>query len=670
MALAIVVLAVATALPAAAAPAQEGGDGLRAEAATSFVVDPAARLIRASTEMTVTNEMGGGYYFFSYSVPVLAESANHRAVRADGQSLTVSVDRTDDAGEGFVYAEIRLRPNVLAGQSLTFRLDYEIPFQPPRAKAWSRGNDAVVAFPAFSPGDPGLASMEVRVPKDYEVEVGGSELDRTEAEGQIVLTAAAIDDPETFTAMIVATRENKLVLEATTVDNLLIELEAWPDDTAWIDYIGEQLDATMPTLQDLVGQPWPDSVDELVVVESLIPAAHGYGGWYDPTDGSITMGDEFDPVLIAHELSHVWFNDSLFKSRWINEGLAEEYAQTTLATLHLPADAAVAPDRSGPGAVDLNDWTDAWSFEDVDDLKENYGYAASWYVLDQIAAEVGEEEMREVIAVAADHEITYVGDPEREKLAGTFDWRALLDLLEIEAGSTKAAGLFDRFVVNDEQRALLATRGIARESYAGLVERGDGWTPPLEVRRAMSLWDFEHVDDLIAQSDEVLELRADIEETLDGLDVGPLVLEESYESAADLDDVAEDAQDTLDAARDYRDAQKRFDDASGSPLEQIGLLGTGTAGHLNEARADLEDGKARGSLAASEAVEARLDAAVRNGLLRVGGALIVVAIGLWRLGRVLRRRRARRAELRQLEAMYAAPEASGPASETDTTLRP
>lgn len=646
--------------PAAAAPAQEAGDddGLREQAASTFVVDPAAKVVRVSTEMTVTNELGqDNYYFHTYYAPVLVESVNHRAVRSDGQSLRVSLEASDVPEAGFSYAVVTLRPNLFPGQSQTFRLDYELPFQPPRAAGWMRGNDAVVTFPAFTDGDPGLGRLEVRVPDYYEVEVGGDELEREEADGQIVLTADPIADPAMFMSMVVASRDDRMLSHDAEAAGRPITLRAWPNDAQWVDYMAEQLDVTMPVLEDLVGLPWPDDGEDLEVIESSTPAAHGYGGWYDPNDNTITLGDEFDPKLIAHELSHVWFNDTLFGARWINEGLADEYAQTTMQKLQLPADPAVAPDRAGPGSLALNDWADSWSFEEVDGLTEDYAYPASWYVVDQLAAEVGEDGLRKVVGVAADHEIAYGGDPDRENVGGAADWRVLLDLLQNEAGSTKAEDLFTRYVVTEEQAPLLAARRAARDAYTALAGRSDGWTPPLALRREMAAWDFDDAGVAVTQADEVLGLRADIEETLSGLDVGSLGLEDDYESAASMKDLVDEAEGTLDAARAYRDAKAHHDDTSGNVLARIGLIGSDTDAKLDDARSDLGDGKPGGALQATASVERRLDAAVRNGLLRLAGAVLILVLLLW--GPVLRRRRrrARRAEVDKLEAMYRAPEA-------------
>jgi hypothetical protein len=658
-------IAVAVAVIAGIAPptaAQEATDGLRVEAATTYLVDGSAQVIRVSTEMTLTNQLPNNtQYFYAYGVPVLAGSTGHRAFRADGGSLSVSVEADDDPASGFSYAEVRLRPNLFPGQSLSFRLDYELPFLAPRAPGWSRGNAAVVTFPAIAAGDPGLGSLEVRVPDDYDVEVGGAELDRETADGHVVLQADTIDDPWMFTPVIVATRDDELLEREAEVDGRSVTLQAWPNDTAWADYMAKQLDLTMPALEGLVGQPWPDDLDGLKIVESSTPAAHGYAGWYDPTENSITLGDAFDPMTVAHELAHVWFNDTLFRSRWVNEGFADEYAQTTLEQLKLPSQGAVAPDPAAPGAVALNDWNDSWSYVDVDHATEDYAYNASWYVIDQVMAEIGVEKMRAVVDVAADRRIAYAGDPERESFTLAAGWQILLDLLENEARSTKALGLFDRFVVTDEQRAALQARTAARLAYAGLVERGGAWTPPFALRKAMGEWKFDKVEDAIADADQILELRADIETTLDGLDVGDLGLEDTYEQAPNLDVAVEEAEDTLDAARAYRDTRADYDEESGNLLARVGLFGSDTESRLDDAAADLADANPGGSLAATGAVDRHLDTAVRNGLLRLAALLFTVfvlaVLLVWRPRARRRRTRRRDDEVATLEAMYAAPEA-------------
>ncbi|HEY8548254.1 MAG TPA: hypothetical protein VIL36_24515, partial [Acidimicrobiales bacterium] len=411
----------APAVPVAPGQATEGGDGLRAQASTSFVVDAEARVIRGSTEMTLTHEYDPDYYFHAYDIPVLLEATNHRAVRSDGAALPVAVERDANPDAAFAHAVVDLQPNLFAGDTITFRLDYDIPFQAPRSEGWSRGNDAVITFPAISPGDPGLSRLEVRLPVGYEVEVGGAELARFEEGGQLVLRAEAIDEPWTFMPVVAATREDHLLSHDAEVAGLTLHLQAWPDDPAWVDFIAEQLDAQMPVLEELVGQEWPADRGELEVIESSVPTAHGYAGWFDHAENSITLGDDFDPATVAHELAHVWFNATLFTGRWINEGMADEIAESALAELGTPGFRPATlppPDPAGPGAVALNDWAELRGFEEVDHDRELYAYHASWYVIDQIADELGVEGLRSVVTAAVERAMTYPGDPGGEELTG------------------------------------------------------------------------------------------------------------------------------------------------------------------------------------------------------------------------------------------------------------
>ena len=651
-------LASAPAAGEAAAPTQE--DGLETRTKATYVVDPAAGAIRVTVDVTVANQIpnrnSNGVieqaYFSEIGVPVLTEAANFVATKADGAPLTVT---PKDIGNPYVRsALVDLEPNLFYGQSQAVKLTYDLPNQRPRAAGVSRANDAFVAFPAFTFGDSGLSSVEVRLPKRYEVEVVGTELEEVTQGDQKILSAQNIDDPDNFMAFVVGTDEAKLVRKPADTDGAEVEVRAWPDDAEWADFAAKQIADAKPVLEDLIGQPWPRD-DELAVIETAGPYAYGYAGWYDEADHSISVGDELDPRVMVHELSHVWFNSRLFADRWVAEGFAEEYATTTLEELGQRQDGAAAPDRRGAGAVALNDWSDPFLLDETSEATEQYGYAASWYIVDQIAQEVGVDKLRGVLAAIADQEITYAGDPDPESFVGAADWQRLLDLLEGQAGSAKAGELWDTFVVNDDQRAQLVARASARTTYDELVASGDGWTPPLEVRRLMAEWDFGVLDDAVAEAEEVLAVRDDIEVALGGLDVEDLGLEEAYESAEGTEDVLPVARDTLEAAEAYAAAESHLDEGAGV-LGEAGLLWSGTDDRLDTARRELEAGDPAASLRASAAVEQSLDDATRDGALRVGGVVVVGGVGLfglWRVRRWRRRRRRQRAE-RSADAKLAA----------------
>jgi len=665
--------AAAAARVAPALPAVPGGvrsvaqpvdDGLTEEAKSTFVVDPEARQIHVSTRITLTNtepdtrqgDVIQQHYFDRYDVPVLTEAANTRAQEDGRGPLTVNVVPSEVAGQHWIsFAQIALDPWLLYGQTRTFVLTYDLPYQAPRSEGLSRANDAVVMFPTFTPGDPGQGSLEVQLPSHFAVEVVGDPLDQQELDGRTVLTSGPIENPGLFTATVVATDDEQLISQSIEVEGRQVDVRAWPDDTDWATFIAEKLGAIMPALDELVGQPWPTERG-LAVIETASPYAHGYAGWYDQVDHSISLGDDLDPVVVAHELSHVWFNANLFDARWINEGFADEYAQTTMQQLQEDAPTVAAPDRNGDGAVPLNDWGTPSLLEQQDSATETYGYAASWYVIDQIATEIGVDRMRDVIDAVADDRMPYLGDPDPEDVHGVANWKRLLDQLENVGGSQRATELFSQYVVDTDGKAALTTRTEARQAYAALADRGDGWTPPLALRVAMSDWKFDEVGPAIIQANGVLDVRDDIDEALDGLGVDHLALEEDYESARDLVGLSNEAADTLDAAEAYRAADQRMDDGPGL-VGTIGLLGSGTDGRLDDAAGELASGDPEASLAASAAVEDHLDGATRNGLLRLAGfVLLLVLLGVgfdrrWRRPR--RRSKARQDEIDQLEALYA-----------------
>ena len=107
--------------------------------------------------------------------------------------------------------------------------------------------------------------------------------------------------------------------------------------------------------------------------------------------------------LSWHEAAHAWFNRSVFAQRWINEGLADEYAAQVVALddgddVEVPP--SVTPNQAG--SFDLNDWPPPSRIDDETRLTENFGYDASWFVIHELVSEVGVDRMRTVFAAASD----------------------------------------------------------------------------------------------------------------------------------------------------------------------------------------------------------------------------------------------------------------------------
>ena len=152
--------------------------------------------------------------------------------------------------------------------------------------------------------------------------------------------------------------------------------------------MSEQVGDGVPVLEELIGLDWPRS-DDTDVIESNTPYVYGYAGWFEPVNDVIEIGDELDQTVILHELTHRWFNDQMFSTRWINEGLAQELAAQAMAELDGDPEASKLPPSSDPGYQPLNTWSDPQLQSAATEAQEAYGYAASYAVVHEIVDDAG-----------------------------------------------------------------------------------------------------------------------------------------------------------------------------------------------------------------------------------------------------------------------------------------
>jgi hypothetical protein len=637
------------ALPGArdAAGSPSYADGFRLEGTSTYTVDPPAGLVHVALDITITNQrpdqiVGGAvrrYYLPEYSVPVLSESVGLRAVKSDGSNLPVSVEASESPR--FSYAVIDLQPDLFHPSSQTVRLTYDLPPQPPRSEAFTRLNDAYATFPMLAIGDPGLASVEVVVPDEFEVELVGDAMRESARGGHQVFTATAIDDPDVWSVQVSARDDDKLIERVVDVGDREVNVLGWPDDPEWADFAATQVEDGVPVLEDLTGLQWP-ATSTIDVVETASPYLYGYSGWYVRTDGLIEVGDELDQQVILHELAHLWFNDGLFSGRWINEAFAEQSAALAMAELGEEQPQPASVDAADPGRLKLNDWSDPDLQAEISDDQERYGYNTSWSVLDAITDEIGAEKLTEVIVAADTGEVAYRGPGDPEELGRTFDWRELVDLFEEVGGSQQAADLFRRYVVSESETADFEARALARDHYDALLGAGDGWAAPTSVRLAMADWRFASAEDLIAAATDVLATKAELLEIVDDLEVADeLALRATFEEATDLSDLAAEAEAAVAAAESLQEADAAEVEGAG-PVGAVGLLFSNVEDDLDAARRAFDAGDYAAVERAADDVESTMEGAALAGVLRLMSALVLMLLGVgaWTL---LRRRRTRRA---------------------------
>jgi len=647
---AALVLSLAPALVAVQPARAADPDGIRFQAHTTYRLDPAGAAVRVTVDISVTNEAPDSYssqyvtqtYFPSIQIPVLPEATNFSTTRQDsGQALAVTPE--PPTADGVATVMIDLSPDLYFAETQALRLSYDLPDLPPRSEGVTRVNGAFSTLLAFGVGDPGLTSVEVVVPATYEVETVGDTAIREDRGTEIIYRADAIQAPELWNLVVSGRNDDLLARQALSVEGHDFEVRAWPGDHEWSDFVGRHITDGVPILEELIGQPWP-AVDQLQITETVSPYLYGFAGWYSADDNTIEIGDELDPVVVLHELSHVWFNDEWFADRWIGEAFAEEYASQALHRLGSPLAAPKPVDRAAPGALRLNEWSDPEPQQDISEAHEEFGYNASWSVLRGISDEIGVDGLAKVLEATADRTIAYRGDPEPEQSAGPADWRRLLDLLEEVGGSDTAGDVFAERVVTGAQADLMEERERARAAYGELDQAGREWTPPTAVRLAMDDWDFDEADQLMAAAGQVLEVRAQVEEAVGPLDLElPSGLEEAYETErTDMDELAVVAEKHLEAARMVAAARATVDEDRG-PWTTIGLWGADPGQKVAAAADAFEEGELDQAREAAVRAEDEIADAEGVGQVRAagaGGGLVVLILAGFGARTVARRRKA------------------------------
>ena len=654
--------------PPLAGTASAAADTLRETATATYVADPANRVVHVTVSESAQNlkpdvQSHGVIRQFYYDELVLPIHAEATSVTAADRRGSLRVTRETEDGYDIVH--IRLRSAIYYQQTAAITLRYDLAGGAPRSTSQIRVGKAFVGLYLFAWGDAGLGSVRLELPRDFDPEVNGDALDQSTADGTVVLSTTAIAEPLTWFSIVSANRDASLSISRVALGNgNTIVVRAWPEDGEWQTRVADTLRLGTPLLRALVGLDWPVN-GELVVTEVQSAALEGFAGIYDSSNDTILITEELDELTIVHEASHAWFNDALFDSRWIDEGLADAYASTVLDQLKIGEyEPPERPALGSPGAGPLDDWPFPGRIaDDATAAREDYGYNASWYIVRSLLEEVGEDGMRAVLRAAAHDEIAYLGDGPPETVPARDDWRRFLDLLEERGGSTTAEDLFSTFILTSDQVADVAARAEARQAYAVLATAGGKLAPPLVVREAMSKWSFETAEGWIAEATDLLDDRAALDARGRTLDVAlPDDVDRAWRDAESNLDGAHDAVTALDAAlTDLGEARAALD-AERDGVVNVGLLGTTPEAGWDSAVAAFEADDLAGADRATDEIVALLAAAPDAGRLRLagGGAVLgAVVIGVFLVARRPRR---------LVPVATASPDTAAAAAEPSATL--
>ena len=650
---------VAPFLAAFDAPVALAADDLAVSTKARYVVAPNGGRVRVIVDINVLNQkpnrVTGGvitrYFYDRVNLGVQPEATRLRATQ-NGSSVPV----TSSKKKTFRLATIGFGDDLYFGDTAHLRLSFDLPAGEPRSASGVRVGPAFATFLAWAFGDRG--SVRIEVPKAFDVDVTGQKV-KEQTAGDAQVFTATTDDALGWYAWVNARNDDGLTREALDLaDGERIIVRGWPEDSRWRRRVATILTDSVPDLVGRIGLPWP--VDgPLNVLEVHTPLLEGYSGFYDPKSDEITISENLDDLTIVHEASHAWFNSGLFTDRWVNEGLAEEYAARVLGAETRGHVDPSPVKRSSKAAFPLANWSPPAPIRDAQaDAREQYGYDAAWTVVRAILDEAGEDGMQRVFRAAESDTTAYAGEGAPERSALPNDWRRFLDLTEELGGATDAADLLKTWVLPERDATQLADRAASRAGYRSLVADDAGWAAPRVVRLALDKWAFDEADARIADSTAILDQRDGIDTLAAANDLDPPPgLETSYEAAGTAADLTA-AADLAAGTRGSLEAVVAAASAAGAPrdwLTTLGLSGKNPDADLAAARSAWEAGNLAEATERASLVSGTLAVAADAGRGRavvIGGALafVMALLAVFVLASIVRMRRRRR----QIAAMPAA----------------
>ena len=616
---------------------------------TRYDPAPDQRQIRVTidavgTSYTPNSDQGLAYYSsFTFAIPAEADAVS---ASSGGQRLATTLGAVKD---NFREIEVTFAQNLFYQESYSFRVTFKLSDKGGAPNRDLRVGPSIVAFPVLaygSLGEPG-SGVQVVLPAGFRASVQGSAMGRTTSQaGEVVLSADNLPDPFGFYAYLAADRpgifgEHHL---QTTIDGRTasIWVRSWEDDPDWGTRMSDLISRGLPALQGLIGLGYP--VTGTLTVEEAAPTLLGdYSGTYTQVTGTILARYDADAYIGLHEAAHIWFNETLFDERWINEGFAELYGVQAATEIGAQGDAISLTDDLLQARIPLNDWG-APGIQDLD--TQYFAYAASYQVAGLILARADLAGLRTVWKGVADGEMSYLpahpsGTPETGVDLHVARWQQLLDLLDERTG-TSVDDIWNEWIVDASQRPLMDDRAGARSEYATLVTLAGDWNLPTDLRTEMSSWKFTDAEAEMRVASDVLAARSQIAARAGDLGLTPpRAVRNAFEGGEAMVAARQEATSELQVLGGMASAADRLR-RDPNLFEVIGLLGSNPDAALTSARAAFEADRLDAAAAATAEAVATRQGAESAGQLRAGvagGGLLVLGGGAVVGLRVRRRRR-------------------------------
>ncbi len=475
----------------AGAPVATADEGLTVAATSTYVLDTRSTAVRVTVSIDLHNispneKTTGGvytYYYDGFSVPVAAGARDLRA-RSEGAALPVTLEGTDDPSTALARVGF---PELTYDQSRHIDLGYTVPGAPPRSRDTTRVGRGYATFVATGPGDSGHNVVQVVVPGGMSFTSTSEGFERTST-GETDTWSTSVNTYDAGIWAVVSVRDPAQIDERSVdASGTPLLLESFPGDRAWTDFVEGVVKHGIPTLERLVGTPWPGGLQR--IREDATPSLRGYDGWFDPSDAEIVVGEALDEDLIIHELSHAWLSGERFDQRWQYEGLAQAVAERVVTEdggTPSSHDTVTPSDRL---AVPLAEWGGGAGSRSTD--VDGWAYPAAYRVTKDLLGRLDDSTFAAVVGAGVRGERAYDPPGTPDHTGGRTTWQRWLDLVESRGGVKAAPALFATWVLTPAQAADLPARARERTAYSALDTADGPWLPPEGLRDAMTDWDFE-----------------------------------------------------------------------------------------------------------------------------------------------------------------------------------
>ncbi len=363
-------------------------DGFNETAATTYTLNPEAGRVDVAIDVSLentTHSTATTIYYLNAEFLFLEHEATNVAAVSVGSNAKITISRIKQ-DQYFDEYKIGFTPVIYYGATRKLHVTYEIPSGAPRSTSQTRVGKSYADFCVVSTGLDG-ASTTVLIPDDFTmtIDAHAGNLALSRSGSTLVYTTGSDVKPADFWACL--NGENEKGYDAAAVKSpsgRTIELESWPEDKAWTDEVKSQLDKIVVDLEALVGRGLPGT-GPIVLREVGNGLLGPYAGFFDPITYVARVGEDLGQGgVIAHELSHAWFNNSVFEALWLSEGSAE-WARTSVT-----ADTCQKPATyPGTGSPNLTQWQFAGPKPTDQDLAViDYQYAAACEIVSDIRPEV------------------------------------------------------------------------------------------------------------------------------------------------------------------------------------------------------------------------------------------------------------------------------------------